>query len=170
LAIVQPAATFRLAALLLALLLAAGTVMGALRQRGSRTLLDFNAAMARADTVSLEGFMQAMGDQPLLSGLRLVEGSALADYDAERLAAAMAGRAIWTRDAVARGDAAAPTSGREELADLMARMEATHAMMISPAPLRIALLTLPELSLAGEIEIHLALFSKLAAIAAGNRP
>jgi hypothetical protein len=169
LAIAQPAPTFRLAALLLALLLAAGTVMGALRQRGGRTLLDFNAAMARADTASLEGFMQTMGDQPLLSGLRLVEGSALADYDAEHLAAAMAARPIWTRDGVARGDATVPTSGKEALADLMARMEATHAMMISSAPLRIALLTLPDLSLAGEMEIDLALFRKLAAIAAGNR-
>jgi hypothetical protein len=169
LALVQPAEKFRLAVLLLALLLAAGTVLGALRQRGGHALLDFNAAMARADTASLDAFMGTIADQPLLSGLRMAEGSALGDYDAETLIAAMAGRAVWTRDAFVRGDAVTAMPGGEELADLMARTEATHAMMISTAPLRIALLTLPELGLADEMAVHLAMFRKLATIAAENR-
>jgi hypothetical protein len=169
LALVQPAEKFRLAVLLLALLLAAGTVLGALRQRGGHALLDFNAAMARADTASLDAFMGTIADQPLLSGLRMAEGSALGDYDAETLIAAMAGRAVWSRDAFVRGDAVTAMPGGEELADLMARTEATHAMMISTAPLRIALLTLPELGLADEMAVHLAMFRKLATIAAENR-
>ena len=52
--------------------------------------------------------------------------------------------------------------------DLMTRNEATHAVMISREPLLIALLTLPggQLEL---VETNLALFGKLAALAAEDR-
>jgi hypothetical protein len=52
------------------------------------------------------------------------------------------------------------------LSDLMVRSEASHAGLISRNPLRIALLTLPEIGEADGAVTDLALFCKLAAIAA----
>jgi hypothetical protein len=87
----------------------------------------------------------------------------LAEYEAPGLAAAMAGRAVWTRAALA---GAAPARAHDELADLLDRAEATHALMVSSAPLRIALLTLPGVGPNDDAETNLALFRKLAAVAA----
>jgi len=59
---------------------------------------------------------------------------------------------------------------RDELADLLDGAEATHALMISAAPLRIALLTLPAVGRSDDAETNLALFRKLAAIASATSP
>ena len=153
----------RLAVLLLGLLLTAASVAGVFRERGETTLLQFGQALAGADTASLSSFLQDLAGEPLLSGLRLTQGEALADYDTGALGRLMAAHAIWTREALGGKDAVRPC---EELADLMARTEATHAMLISREPLRIALLTLPKLGDATGLETYLTLFRKLGAIAA----
>ena len=48
----------------------------------------------------------------------------------------------------------------------MARTEASHAALVSANPIRVALLTLPDVATAAEAETDLALFCRLAAVAA----
>ncbi|HXQ46228.1 MAG TPA: hypothetical protein VN806_06400, partial [Caulobacteraceae bacterium] len=121
-------------------------------------------ALAAGDVSSLDAFLGCVSEQPLLAGLRIADGPVLAEYDAVGMAAAMAGRAIWTRAALP--DLAMPDRARDELADLLESAEATHALMVSPSPLRIALLTLPGVPPSDDAETNLELFRKLAAIAA----
>ncbi len=160
--------TVRLAAILLALLLAATALLAAGRRRERGQAKAFAQALAEADLAGLDRFLESLADQPLLADLRLAQDGQLADYDQAGLAAALGSRTVWTHAALA--EAAIETRARDELADLMTRTESTHAVMLSPTPLRIALLTLPGAGSAGEAEIHLALFRRLAAVAAQNRP
>ena len=159
------AAKARLGAVVLAALLAVGAILDA-RRRTSRTARGFALALADADTSSLDAFLGSLADQPLLAGLRLAEGSLLADYDQAGLAATMAARAVWTPAALSDPLTPIAARARDELSDLMARAEATHALLISRAPPRIALLTLPGAGPTDEAAANLAIFRKLAAIAA----
>jgi hypothetical protein len=109
--------------------------------------------------------LNSLARQPLLADLRIAEGDMLAEYDAPGLGEAMAARAVWTRVALQDG---VPERAREELGDLLSRSEASHVVMISRAPLRIALLALPGAD--PGVEIALALFHKLAAVAARETP
>ena len=156
----------RLGAILLALLLGAGGILGASRNTDDAAARTFALALARANLSSLDHFLRDLADQPLLAGLRLAEGPALADYDADGLGEAMAAQAVWTEGALLDPRIVVPVRARDELRDLMARTEATHAVMISARPLRIALLTLPSLGANDDAESSLALFRKLAASAA----
>ncbi len=156
--------TVRMTAVLLALLLAASAVASGVRARVGFAETAFAAALARADASRLDSFLDGVVDQPLLSGLILAESTQLADYDTAGLAEALAARPVWTRAALA--STAIAERPREELAALLARHEATHAVVVSAAPPRIALLTLPDSGAPGAVEAQLALFGKLAAIAA----
>lgn len=156
--------TARLGAIVLAMLLAVGAVLDA-RRRTSRLTGGFALALADADTSSLDTFLGSLAAQPLLAGLRLAQGPLVADYDQTALGAAMTARAVWTPAALSDPLTPIAARAREELGDLMARTEATHALLISPAPLRIALLTLPGAGPTDEAVANLALFRKLAAVA-----
>jgi len=156
---------WRLGAVLLGLLLAADGALGPRRMTGRGPSSRFTEALARADLSSLDRFLEALADQPRLAGLRLAEAALLAEYDAEGLGRALAAGPVWTRARLAAGEPAADRA-HEELADLMARTEATHAILITAAPLRIALLTLPQVGLAEATDADLALFARLAATAA----
>jgi hypothetical protein len=129
----------------------------------------FARALTEADTASLDGFLNSLADQPLLAGLRLAEGAQLAEYDEASLGTALAARPVWTQAVLRDVETPAPARAREELGDLMTRTEATHAVMISRTPLRIALLILPGGSQSDDAETDLALFGKLAAVAAIER-
>jgi len=158
----------RLGGVLLALLLAGSAIIAA-RHRGVRLgAQSLGAALAAADVSSLDAFLGCVSEQPLLAGLRIADGPVLAEYDEAGMAAAMASRAIWTRAVLT--DLAMPDRARDELADLLESAEATHALMVSPSPLRIALLTLPGVPPSDDAETNLELFRKLAAIAATTSP
>lgn len=161
-----PAPLARLAAVLTALLLAGDALTGLARRGAVPDSRSLARALGGADLGSLDSFLEALADQPLLAGLRIAEGSQLADYDAAGLGPALMARPVWTPALAAAG--AAQTRALEELADLMARAEATHALLVSATPLRIALLTLPEGGPAVRQEADLALFGRLAGIAAGG--
>ncbi len=157
----------RLGAVVLAALLAVNAVLDA-RRRIGRSTRGFALALANADTTSLDAFLASLAGQPLLAGLRLTEGLSLADYDQPALGAAMAPRAVWTPAALRDAQTPIAPRARDELSDLMVRTEATHALLISQEPLRIALLTLPGAGPTDEADADLALFRKLAAVAARN--
>jgi hypothetical protein len=159
----------RLGAILLAALLAASAVLDA-RRRTDASKDGLALALAAADTTSLDAFLGSLTDQPLLAGLRLAEGGLLADYDHPKLAAAMAAQAVWTPAALHDPQTPIGARARDELGDLLARTEASHALLVSPEPLRIALLTLPGAGAVDEVTTDLALFRKLAAVAASDFP
>lgn len=161
------AETIRLGVVALALLLATTAVLGAMHENaGYDEARRLRRALAASDTSSLSAFLESLAGQPLLSGMRLAEGAMLSDYNAEALAETMAARPVWTLQVLADPTARGAMRGRDELADLMARNEASHAILVSRHPVRIALLTMPEISMIGESETDLALFHKLAAVAA----
>ena len=162
--LISAAEALRLAATLLALLLAVGASAGAIRRRRPATIPALTDALTHADTSSLDRFLGALADQPLLAGLRIGEADLLADYDVPALGAMMAEeRPVWTPTGLAEPHHAAMRA-HEELADLMAKTQATHAMMVARSPLRIALLTLPDIGPASDATAQLALFGKLAAL------
>jgi hypothetical protein len=150
----------RMGAILLALLLAANMASTRGVSDASATRLARGLVEA-ANTTTLESFLSVLAGQPLLAGLRIAESSALADYDAAELATFMRAKAVWTRAALRMEEERAPRA-RDELADLMTRMDATHAVVVSETPLRIALLTLSDAGPADGAETSLALFHKLA--------
>ncbi len=164
----------RLGITALTLLLAAAGVLRALRQREGGEGAAFRRALAAADLSSLSAFLDAVADQPMLHGLRLAQGPALDDYDGEGLGtaldAALAARPVWTSAALSQPASSMPRQAQEELGDLLARTESTHAALISRRPLRIALLTLPGVGDADAADVDLALFRKLAAAAAMQEP
>ncbi len=154
----------RLWAVLLSLIFAAIAVLTARRRRLERGTRAFGVALAEADLTSLDRFLESLADQPLLAGLRLADPAQLAEYDRNGLGMALASRSVWTTSALAQ--AKIPARSRDELTDLMARTQTTHALPISPTPLRIALVTLPASGAVEEMEANLALFARLATVAA----
>jgi hypothetical protein len=160
----------RLGAIFLSLLLASNSILGVLHRFASRANQDFARALGDADVSSLDNFLNSVADQPLLAGLRIAKGPMLAEYDVKSLAATMKTRAVWTRPILADKAMQISARARDELRDLMTRTDASHAVLVSEMPLRIALLTLPEVGSADSTEINLALFHKLAAASALGQP
>lgn len=166
LALVQPADLLRLGVASLVFGIALSTVLAGFRGRPGQGRQALRAALAGSDTSSLTAFLGHLKDQPLLRGLRLAEADLLAEYDPALLGTSLSARPVWTRQDLADPALQGPTGGCDELNDLMARTEASHAALISRDPLRIALLTLPDMGVADGGETDFALFCKLAAVAA----
>ena len=162
------AETTRLGIVIFTLLVAFGTTMGALDERLGGEALALRRALAVADTASLDRFLLSLADQPFLRGLRVAEGTLLADYDAASLVETLTRQPLWRRHALLA--LAGPTRGQEELADLMTRTDATHACLLSRDPVRVALLTLPEAAADEAADADIALLGRLGAIAAEGRP
>jgi hypothetical protein len=160
----------RLGAIALSLLLASNSIPSALLRFTGRANHDFTRALGEADTSSLDDFLNSLADQPLLAGLRIAKGAMLAEYDVDALGAAMKTRAVWTRPILADARTQVSKRTRDELGDLMARADASHAVLVSNTPLQIALLTLPDVGAGDSTEINLALFHKLAAASAFGLP
>jgi hypothetical protein len=159
--------TARLGVVMFTLTLAVATVLRALQRRaGYDGAQGLRRALAQAEVSSLSDFLETLAGEPALKGLRLATDVQLADYDGAALLQTLRTRPVWTRQALRDLPAATPDRGAEELADLMARADATHAGLISERPLRIGLLTLPEIGLGEEAEVDFALFCKLATLAA----
>jgi hypothetical protein len=161
---------WRLGAILLSLLLTANAVSNLRDGGASPEAQRLARSLANADTTSLDGFLNSLADQPLLAGLRIAEGALLEEYNTPALASAMSAEAVWTRVRASDREERIGDHAREELIDLMTRTEATHALLISRDPLRIALLTLPGVGSNDGSDVSLALFRKLSGVAASNEP
>ncbi len=159
LGLTETVAIERMAAVFTALLLAAAAVQQSLTAGDAAATTVFAAALARADATDLERLLGALANQPLLAGLRIMQGPQLCDYGADALSVAL-------HDGPARRGARGrdhdSPRGREQIEDLMARTDSTHALMLSRAPLRIGLLTLAPGQGGEQTEAHLALFQRLA--------
>ena len=161
-----PVEALRVVAITIMLIVAVTTVLRALQERAVHDEAKaFRRALARSDTSSLSAFLEGLADQPLFKGLKVAEGDLLADYDAPALLEALTERPVWTRHAMQARQSDASNLGLEELIDLTMRTDASHAVLVSPHPLRIALLVLPEIGAAEDVETDLAIFCKLALVA-----
>ena len=155
----------RLAAMLTALLLAAGAILRSVDRGGARSARGLLKTLARADVSDGERFLGDLAAEPCVAGLSIVEGRALADYDADRLVAAL-GRGPVT----VRPGSVERARDEQDLIDLLRRAQATHALMLSRRPLRIGLLTLSAGSSKDDLQLALSLVQKLAVLAFEKAP
>jgi hypothetical protein len=95
----------------------------------------FLRALASAPDASLATFLQVMSEQPLLKGMVVAEGAALAGYDDAALRSVFRRRPLRSAADCREGLA----EGCEELLDLLERNACTHALLLTSEPLRIAL-------------------------------
>ncbi|HEY8615480.1 hypothetical protein [Phenylobacterium sp.] len=132
------------------------------REDRRQTLL---RTLASASDAGLAAFVADAARHPALADLALLEGDALGEYDAEALRRAFARFPVVAAARLPDLDADA----REQLLDLMTRHAATHAALVSAAPLRLALIATGA-TRAGDDEAELLVFQRLAARAARSGP
>lgn len=137
------------------------------REARRETLL---RALAQADGSGLSAFLAAVSRHPAFADLSLVEGSSLAAYDPEALEGAFAqGPVVAAARLAGPGAKNVPEDAREQMLDLLARHAASHAVLVSAAPLRVALLSTSAVR-ADDGEAEVLLFQRLAADAARSGP
>jgi hypothetical protein len=136
-------------------------IVQALRERaaasGRNELL---TALADAPRRPFEAFIDAVLAAPTLDRATVLEGAQLADYDAARLRAAFDGGPVVTL-----AEARIMAAPGEPLAALMETQEATHAVLLGEAPLRILAVNMPDLSSGPDTTRQLMLLHKLASAA-----
>jgi hypothetical protein len=117
------------------------------------------SALAAADVTTREAFVAALEAHPAFSGLAALGPSELVDYDPQMLAGALEeGEVIGAR--ALRG-LAAPI--RERLEALLAARQATHALVLSKAPLRLMTLAAPGVAVDPALDEALPVLGRLAA-------
>ena len=124
----------------------------------------FEQALATADTTDLGRFIDTASRAAPLQGLVLAEGADLSAYDPALLRAAFADDVVMDLTRLDHAPSEAERDAREQLRDLLRRHASTHAILISAAPLRIALIALGGSTRAEEDERAMALFQKMAAM------
>ncbi|MNU62250.1 hypothetical protein D3C71_514740 [compost metagenome] len=128
----------------------------------------FEQALATADTTDLGRFIDTASRAAPLQGLVLAEGADLSAYDPALLRAAFADDIVMDLTRLNQAPSEAERDAREQLRDLLRRHASTHAILISAAPLRIALIALGGSTRAEEDERAMALFQKMAAMVAAR--
>lgn len=128
------------AAILLALVLLLVTCLTALLIQKERRQVSMISALR--NTESLDRFLDALEQNGLTQGYRILRGAELADYDDNILVATLSrpGSMHLADLPAARGE---DTLGQSQLRELMARTGTKEAVLVSEAPLAIALGTPP---------------------------
>lgn len=126
----------------------------------------FDQALVDADVSSLRAFLATVSNVAPLQGLVLAEGDDLVAYSSDRLLEAFGQDTTAVLAPLERDSGEAGREGREQMIDLLHRHAASHAVLISVQPLRIALVALAGSALQEEDERSLDLFQKLAALIA----
>lgn len=124
----------------------------------------FLRALAAAPSGSLATFLQTMSEQPLLSGMVVAEGAALAGYSDEGLKAAFGADPLRA----ATGLVADGGEGSEQLIDLLERNACTHAVLLTASPLRIALVPAGAVRRPWDDESDLLAFQRVGSLVAGR--
>lgn len=122
--------------------------------------------LLHADTGSLDRFLNAFADEPMLKGLSVRSEPDLADYPAEEMAVTLARQPLWSAAMLQAADGDVTDAEREPLLDLLARSDATHVGLLSRSPLRIGLVRVPELLRETEAEVDLELAFRMARMTA----
>lgn len=133
-------------------------IVQALRERdtavGRQELI---AALADAPAAPFDAFIDGVLASPALQRATVLEGANLADYDATALYGAFKGGPVITIQ-----EARTMASPGEPIAALMETHEATHAVLLANAPLRLLVVNMPGLSSGPDIATQLTLLHKLA--------
>lgn len=149
---------------ILGLVLVILIVQGLRETETARRRQSLAAALADAPDGPLDTFIERMLDSPALERAALLEGARLADYDGAALRASLAAQPVASlADARARGPAGEP------LAVLMDAHEGTHAVLLSESPLRVLVVTMPDLAAGPDVTLQLRLLRKLARAAGAAR-
>ncbi|MGE0828188.1 MAG: hypothetical protein AB7O04_02410 [Hyphomonadaceae bacterium] len=155
----QPIAALEWFAILLALVLVIQIVHRVREMRRVRTQQTLWRAFAEAPANELPAFLDRLMAAPELERARLLEGASLADYDADALR-----KAFHATPVIAASEARAIRAGAwEQLAVLFDAQEATHAVLISPSPLRLLMVNMPRVGAGAEAELQLRVLARLAA-------
>lgn len=135
---------------------------------GDETRRAFEQALVEADVSDLGKFLATASKAAPLQGLVLAEGGDLTGYSPQRLREAFGVEKTAVLARLERRMTGATAEGREQMIDLMRRHAATHAVLVSEQPLRIAMVGLAGSALPEEDERSLALFQRLASLVAGR--
>lgn len=126
----------------------------------------FEQTLAAADTTDLGRFIDTASRAAPLRGLVLVEGPDLSAYDPALLRSAFPDDVVMDLTRLGAIPSGADLDAPEQLRDLLRRHASTHAILISAAPLRIALIALGGSTRADDDERAMNLFQKMAALIA----
>lgn len=145
-------------AIMLSLVLVFRIVQAVREQRLARRRVSFWRALAEAPSGNLDEFLDRVLDTPELERARVLEGAALADYDQSALLRVFAGAPVL---------GVAETKGvqggaLEQLGVLFDEQEATHAVLVTPAPLRLLFVNMPRVGGGPDVDLQLRLLAKLA--------
>lgn len=121
---------------------------------------DVLRALARADLSDGRRFMAEITDHTQLSGTTIVEGPQLADFDQQALAAAFVSHPVMD----AREVAGFADETRQQLESLFTTYDATHVLLLSTAPLRLAAATLATVGSTSALKTELAVVQRMAAL------
>jgi hypothetical protein len=155
----------RLAAVVLAGLGALAVLLRLQAGHAEARRLGLLRTLAAADTASLEAFLATATRHSSLADLTILEESDLAAYHAPTLARAFDASPVLGAGQVADPATRLTRDAREQLADLMRRHAASHAIRVTERPLRLALAA-TEATRAGDDVVELLIFQRLAAVAA----
>jgi hypothetical protein len=115
-------------------------------------------ALATADMSNASRFMASVTDHSQLEGTTLIEGEALRDFDAGALATAFTAKPVMDRGDL---DGAADDT-RQQLESLFLTYDATHLLLVSPRPLRLAAATLATVGSSSAVKTELAVLQRMA--------
>jgi hypothetical protein len=121
---------------------------------------DMLRALASADTTDLSRFIAGLTDHTALGGTTIVEGPNLVDFDRHALAAAFARHPVMDR----RDVETFVHETRQQLESLFTTYDATHVLLLSAVPLRLAAATLAAVGSTSALKTELAVVQRMAAL------
>lgn len=126
---------------------------------------DVLRALAQANLADVHQFMADVTDRSQLSGTTIVEGEDLTDFDQPALAAAFAQHPVMDRRDLAR----LADETRQQLESLFTTYDATHLLLLSPTPLRLAAATLAAVGSNSALKTELAVVQRMAALVSARK-
>jgi hypothetical protein len=160
----QDVNSVRLFCVLTALVLVFRIVQYGREQRAARRSASLWRMLAEAPSDNLDAFLARMLGAPQLERARLLASPDLAEYDQAILRNAFAAHAVINRTEARTLEPGA----REQFDIILDTFEATHAIMVSVAPLRLVLVNMPRVGAGPDTELQLQVLAKLAAQAGAN--
>jgi hypothetical protein len=148
----------QIGAMALAAAILALVVNEAIRAFASSRRDDVLRALSQAGLGDVRRFMADVTEHSQLQGTTLIEGEQLADFDAQQLAAAFAVTPVMDRRDIAQ----LPDEARQQLESLFTTYDATHLLLVSAQPLRIAAATLAAVGSNAALKTELALVQRMA--------
>jgi len=126
---------------------------------------DVLRALAQADLTDIRRFMAELTDRSQLSGTTIIADESLADFDRDTLASAFTRHSVMDR----RDLEGFAEETRQQLESLFITHDATHLMLLSARPLRIAAMTLAAVGSVSALKTELAVVQRMAALVSARQ-